>query len=57
MATLIHCRAKKHYLGPQKHVESSRPEKLEKIAKMGNHYESVEEVGDHRYPPRSIIPP
>jgi hypothetical protein len=49
-----HRMVKKHCLGPQKCIGSSGPEKLDKNAKMRNHYELVEEVGVHRYPPRSI---
>jgi hypothetical protein len=32
------------------------PKNCRKIAKMWNHYELVEQVGGHQYPPGSILP-
>jgi hypothetical protein len=33
------------------------PKHYRKNAKMWNHYELVQEVGGHQYPPGSILPP
>ena len=58
---------KKRHLGPQNGSESSRLEKLPKILNCATIKENeklketmvgvqVEQVGDHQYPPGSILP-
>ena len=50
--------AKKRHLGPQNGPGSLGPEKTVKTAKLENKcFESGGQVGSHRCPPGSILPP